>query len=144
MTLATVNSNVGSFTNASITVNGKGLITAASSGSATLSKYSSGFVNTDGTTSVANGATLTFTHNLGTTDVALHFYSADDSSGTNLQGVAGADVWSSAYYGCTVTSISTTQVTIQLSANGFWEWSGTGTAVGASWTGHYLKVVAIG
>jgi hypothetical protein len=33
-TLATVNSNVGSFTNASITVNGKGLITAASSGSA--------------------------------------------------------------------------------------------------------------
>lgn len=34
LTLATVNSNVGSFTNASITVNGKGLITAASSGSA--------------------------------------------------------------------------------------------------------------
>jgi hypothetical protein len=33
-TLATVNSNVGSFTNANITVNGKGLITAASSGSA--------------------------------------------------------------------------------------------------------------
>lgn len=31
-TLATVNSNVGSFTNASITVNGKGLVTAASSG----------------------------------------------------------------------------------------------------------------
>lgn len=33
-TLATVNSNVGSYTNASITVNGKGLITAASSGTA--------------------------------------------------------------------------------------------------------------
>jgi hypothetical protein len=33
-TLATVNSNVGSFTNANITVNGKGLVTAASSGSA--------------------------------------------------------------------------------------------------------------
>ncbi len=32
LTLATVNSNVGSFTNASITINGKGLITAASSG----------------------------------------------------------------------------------------------------------------
>lgn len=32
ITLATVNSNVGSFTNASITVNGKGLITAASNG----------------------------------------------------------------------------------------------------------------
>lgn len=34
LTLATVNSNVGSFTNASITVNGKGLITAASNGAA--------------------------------------------------------------------------------------------------------------
>lgn len=33
-TLATVNSNVGSFTNASITVNAKGLVTAASSGAA--------------------------------------------------------------------------------------------------------------
>lgn len=33
-TLATVNGNVGSFTNSSITVNGKGLITAASSGAA--------------------------------------------------------------------------------------------------------------
>jgi hypothetical protein len=33
-TLATVNSNVGSFTNASVSVNGKGLITAASSGAA--------------------------------------------------------------------------------------------------------------
>lgn len=32
LTLATVNSNVGAFTNANITVNGKGLITAASSG----------------------------------------------------------------------------------------------------------------
>ena len=34
LTLATVNSNVGSFTSASVTVNGKGLVTAASSGSA--------------------------------------------------------------------------------------------------------------
>jgi hypothetical protein len=39
-TLATVNSNVGSFTNASITVNGKGLITAAASGSAPVTSVS--------------------------------------------------------------------------------------------------------
>lgn len=40
-TLATVNSNVGSFTNASITVNAKGLITAASSGTAPITDHNS-------------------------------------------------------------------------------------------------------
>lgn len=44
-TLATVNSNVGSFTNASITVNAKGLITAASSGSAGISGSTGGTDN---------------------------------------------------------------------------------------------------
>lgn len=40
LTLATVNGNVGSFTNASITVNAKGLITAASSGTAPVTALS--------------------------------------------------------------------------------------------------------
>lgn len=39
-TLATVNSNVGSFTNASVTVNAKGLVTAASSGTAPVTSVS--------------------------------------------------------------------------------------------------------
>jgi hypothetical protein len=38
--LASVNSNIGSFTNASLTVNGKGLITAASSGTAPVTSVS--------------------------------------------------------------------------------------------------------
>ncbi len=51
-TLATVNGNVGSFTNGSFTVNGKGLITAASSGTAPVTSL---------TVASANGFAGTFT-----------------------------------------------------------------------------------
>lgn len=51
--LATVNSNVGSFSNPTITVNAKGLITSASSGG------SGGFPITLGTTAVAANSTVT-------------------------------------------------------------------------------------
>lgn len=54
LTLATVNANVGSFTNASITVNGKGLITAASSGAAPAQ-------NQGAPTGTINGSNTTFT-----------------------------------------------------------------------------------
>lgn len=60
LTLATVNSNVGSFTYTSITVNAKGLITAASSGSAptgTVTSFSAGNLSPLFTTSVANNTT---------------------------------------------------------------------------------------
>ena len=54
-TLATVNSNVGSFTNASVTVNAKGLVTAVSSGSA------GGTVTSVTGTGTASGLTLSGT-----------------------------------------------------------------------------------
>src|ERR1019366_3451083 len=56
-TLATVNSSVGTFTNASITVNGKGLVTAASSGTApvtTISGTAGNISSTGGTTPTLN------------------------------------------------------------------------------------------
>ena len=45
LTLATVNSNVGTYTNATVTVNAKGLVTAVSSGTATYTalKYTGSF-----------------------------------------------------------------------------------------------------
>jgi hypothetical protein len=51
-TLATVNANVGSFTNASVTVNAKGLVTAASSGTAPVTSVTgtSPVVSSGGTT----------------------------------------------------------------------------------------------
>ena len=53
-TLATVNTNVGSFTNATLTVNGKGLITAASSGTTPVTSVTatSPVASTGGTTPV--------------------------------------------------------------------------------------------
>lgn len=60
-TLATVNANVGSFTNASVTVNAKGLVTAASSGTAPVTSVTgtAPIVSSGGTTpaiSLANTA----------------------------------------------------------------------------------------
>ena len=116
----------------------------ASSSSTSTSKYSSGFVNTDGTTSVANRATLTFTHNLGTTDLCFFFYVADNANGQNLQGLSDGEVWSSGHYGVIVTALSTTQVTIQLGGSGYFSWASNGTAVGVNYTSRFIKVVAIG
>lgn len=68
ITFATVNGNVGGFTNASITVNAKGLITAASSGSSTSGTVTSvatgtgltgGTITTTGTISLASISTGT-------------------------------------------------------------------------------------
>lgn len=71
-TLATVNSNVGSFTNANITVNAKGLITSASNGTAssgsgnvsTSSAETAGYVpfwmTTSGTPAALSGGTSNF------------------------------------------------------------------------------------
>lgn len=61
LTLATVNSNVGAFTNASVTVNAKGLVTAASSGAALTPAGSTGQiqVNTGGAFSASSGLTYT-------------------------------------------------------------------------------------
>lgn len=72
-TLATVNSNVGSFTNANITVNAKGLITAASTGSG-----GSGTVTNTGTLTANRlilgnaGVDVTPLGSLGTTTTVLH------------------------------------------------------------------------
>ena len=71
-TLATVNTNVGSFTNATLTVNGKGLITAASSGTAPVTSVTA-------TSPVAStgGATPVISMPAATTSVSGYLTSTD-------------------------------------------------------------------
>ena len=79
-TLATVNSNVGSFTNASVTVNAKGLVTAVSSGTAPVTSVT-------GTAPIisSGGATPAISISAATTSAAGSMSSADK---TKLDGIA--------------------------------------------------------
>jgi hypothetical protein len=96
-TLATVNSNVGSFTYASIMVNAKGLITAASSGAAPT-----GTVTSVSLSAPLGGGTVTTSGTLGTTSYTNHgvligagtsalSVTAAGGANTFLAGVASSD-----------------------------------------------------
>ena len=142
LTLATVNSNVGSFTNADITVNAKGLITAAASGSA-VSKYASSWFND--TTGLANGGTYTFTHSLGTTDVTFSLYVSSSSSGTNPQSLLNTySAGSLDAYGAVVTNITSTQITVQLANLGYLDMGSSGTIAATTFVGKYIKIAVTG
>lgn len=80
LTLATVNTNVGSFTNASITVNAKGLITAASSASNQYREF------TDGVTTVRCGVRST-NFVIDITLTATGFSGAEDTDWKNIFGI---------------------------------------------------------
>jgi hypothetical protein len=119
------------------------VVASASATVGAVSKYSTGWVNTDGTTSVADSALLTFTHNLGTTDFLVQVYAADDSSGTNPFTISHTDV-TSVSRGAQVNSISTTQISLRLGGSGFMTLNSAGSGAGVSWTSKYIKVVVIG
>ena len=143
LTLAAVNSNIGSFTNADITVNAKGLITAAASGSA-VSKYTTGWNNSYGAVTVANGSTHTITHNLGSTDLTVAVYVNSSASDTGAQLVPVASASSAGHTGYAITDlINGNSFTLQL-ANGYPDLATSGLASTANYTSQFLKVVVIG
>ena len=109
-----------------------------------MAGWSSGWVNTDGTTTVANGATLNFTHGLGITDLVFSVYLADDTNGTNTLSVDLFEIDTQAnFYGSQIQGINSSTLTLQLGLRAI-KFSNTGGNGGSvNYNSKYIKVVAI-
>ena len=114
-----------------------------------MAGWTSGWVNTDGATAVANGATLNFTHNLGSTDLILSIFLADDQAGTNSlfignnseKGSSGAQA-----YDAQVNNLSPNSLTVQLGSGGYFNLTAAGqteTGTSISFATKFIKVVAM-
>lgn len=131
-TLATVNSNVGTFTYPSVTVNGKGLITAISNGTAPTTYTGSAPITVTGSvigtsfsTSTFNAftnqntftslfATLASTTNATTTTLAI-----TGAGASNCNGTSALTTNSSGVVGCTAQAQGTVTAVSVASSNGF-------------------------
>ncbi len=106
--------------------------------------FSTGWVNTDGTTAVANLARLTFNHNLGTTDLNFSVYAADDSAGTNSCQIPPHDVLNGGFYGAQIEDLTNSSFVLQFSKTGFIKSRSNSSSPTPTfnWSGKYIKVVA--
>lgn len=113
----------------------------------TVKKYSTGWVQTVGGTTVADGATLTVPHALGTADIIVTVYANDTDSDSGSQHVVNQE-WSGSsgfFYGAYVVSPASANVVVQLAAQGYTKGSTSGNSpTTTSWTGDYIKIVVMG
>lgn len=110
--------------------------------------FSTGWVQTDGTENLSAGKTLTFDHNLGTTDLTTQIWVADNASGDNAFQVinaAATSYGSNAPWnvGASITNITTTSLSVTIAEDSVAKWSSSGNLqeVLVTDTGKYIKVV---
>lgn len=129
-----------------------------SGGSSGASKYDSGWVSDDGSTTVANGATLTFTHSLSTSAINAQIWVSGASDGSNPYLMDIQETFSNtSMVGAGITNITSTQITIQFSDSGYVYMNSSGQNATSTVNGHdaassgyvpftskYVRVVAIG
>jgi hypothetical protein len=139
--------------------NGGVVSVSGSSGfSGGVSKYDSGWVTTDGSTTVANGATLTFTHGLSTSALNAQIWvsGASDGSYPYLMDIQETFT-NTSMVGAGITNITSTQITIQFADSGYVYMNSSGQNATSTVNGHdaassgyvpftskYVRVVAIG
>ena len=111
-------------------------------------KYVEGYAVSIGGTTVADGALLTVNHNLGTEDVIVQIYIADDADGTNNVMLNNQSDGSASYlYDYQVQTAATNSIKVQLSASGWTKNDGTITAIHTNYssggTSKFIKVVVL-
>ena len=109
-----------------------------------VSKYNSGWQTSFGGTTVADAASITVTHNLGTTDVTWSMFANASASDTGASSIHGHDVFTSGRFGALVKNLTSNTITFELAANGYSKANGSGSTTTQSFTGDYVKVVVVG
>lgn len=109
-------------------------------------KYVADWATSHGGVTVANGATLTITHNLGTTDICVSAFanaSASDVGADGLDAIIDADP-GGLTYGVFITSIiDENSFVLQLADTGYGACDSSGSAIGTPFTDKFLKVVVL-
>jgi len=108
-----------------------------------VSKYASSWFND--TTGLTNGGTYSFTHGLGTDEAQVQIWMATSNAGANIK-LVPFDTDAVDLRGASITALSTTSVTVQLTDGGWTHLNSNGTRTTGNWGTDYthIKVVVIG
>ena len=123
-----------------------------------VSKYDSGWVTSDGTTTVANSATLTFSHGLNTSAITAQLWVSGASNGSYPYLMDIQESFQDVnMVGAGITDITSTEITIQFSNTGYVYMNSSGQNAITTTNGHnasatgfvpftnkYIRVVVIG